>query len=139
MKEKEISVTSETINVSYIIDQMEALLKEAPFISDAIKTDIIIALDEAVTNVIMHSYEMKQHKDNKIVCKMTILDNEIKIEIRDQGKPFLPEEHKTSEFDINDDKKGGFGLLIMNKIMDNIDFQRDDNKSENILIMTKHL
>ncbi len=138
--EKIIKTTTATRNVSYIVDETEKFLKKNS-ISEEVIEDIMIVIDEAVTNVIMYSYEDNQNKNNEIICKLKLENKSIIIEIIDYGE-YSPEVIKVMEkpkFDINGNKLGGFGLFIINNFMDEVDFKRDENKPENILIMKKHL
>lgn len=138
-----INTTTETKNVGYIVDKVEAFLHKQNIREDIIE-DIMIVIDEAVTNVIMYSYEDKYNTENKIICKIIHdkeKNNQIEVIIKDFGEhsPNVNGISKKPEFDINGNRLGGFGLYIMNNFMDELKFERIEEKSENILYMRKYL
>lgn len=138
-KKKEIITNTETKSVGYIVDEVEKFLKRNNFREEIIE-EIIIVIDEAVTNVIMYSYENKDNKKNKIICDLFLDEESITIEIHDYGEnsPNLKDVMKP-EFDINSEKVGGYGIFIMNNFMDELKFKRNEQKPENILVMKKYL
>ncbi|MDD3773453.1 MAG: ATP-binding protein, partial [Weeksellaceae bacterium] len=80
---------------------------------DTAKTQqIIMATEEAVSNVITHAFENEEATFSVIIHPIS---TGIKISIKDKGLPYNPE--KTS-FDEN--QMTGFGNFIIGKLMDNV-------------------
>ncbi len=100
-------------------------------INDNLQFDLTLALEEIFINIVSHAYEV----DSKHEIEIDINVGEmIKIEVKDDGKPFNPKK----KIDYNEPKKvGGKGLKLVNKLVDDLKYQRKENK--NILILKKHL
>ena len=73
---------------------------------------VIIAVDEALQNVIRHVYNMKNDQSIEIFFKK-IKDSELEVKIRDYGKQTSLENIKPR--DINDVKPGGLGVYFIKK------------------------
>lgn len=79
--------------------------------------DIEIAVNEALTNVIRHTYKYDQTK----IIKMSILWDERSVEvlIRDFGEHVDP---KSLQPRIpNPEREGGFGLFIIHRVFDSVE------------------
>jgi len=100
--------------------------------------DIMLAIDESVTNIISHGYETSTLEDY-IELKLASEKNKITIEISDNGKKF--DFHSAPAPDIRKNlagtKKGGFGVHLIKSVMDHVTHNRENNK--NILTLTKNL
>lgn len=95
---------------------------------------INLALEEAVTNVMLYAYP----DSNGTVLIESLKDkNQITFVISDSGIPFDPT--KKGEVDITlaaeDRAIGGLGIHLVRQIMDKIEYERKDDK--NILALTK--
>ena len=92
------------------------------------------SVDEACTNIIEHGYG---HKDGSITIRAIVKNESFTIELVDQGKSFDPKQ--VGKPDINKyvkiGKKGGLGIFIMYKLLDEIDYKT--TKDGNILRLTK--
>ncbi len=97
--------------------------------------NINLALEEAVTNVINYAYEDKN--EHLIKLDFSLVDSELKITITDDGIEFNPllKEDPNTELSLEERKIGGLGIFFVKKIMDNIDYERINNK--NILTLIK--
>lgn len=97
--------------------------------------NINLALEEAVTNVINYAY--KDKNEHLINLDFSLEDSELKITITDDGIEFNPllKEDPNTELSLEERKIGGLGIFFVKKIMDNIDYERINNK--NILTLIK--
>ena len=99
---------------------------------------IILAADEALTNIIRHAYHGRE--DQPIKIEFNPLDepeNEgVVIRIRDFGMQVDPSKIKSR--DLDDVRPGGLGVHIMNECMDDVRFAPCDDGGT-VLIMTKKL
>ena len=127
-----------------ITSDMRNLARVADFVADAaVKTnlttrqsdDVQMAVDEAVTNVMEHAYAGVT--DGNIAIKMRIDEKLIFVEIRDQGKEFDPKKVKKPNIKgpLAERSIGGLGVFFMKKLMDKVEFARDD--AGNVTRMTK--
>ncbi len=100
-------------------------------INDNIQFDLTLALEEIFINIV--SYAFEDESEHKIVVIIN-LEEIIEIEIEDDGKPFNPIEDVGKVF--NEHKKmGGKGLKLVNKLVDELKYQRKENK--NVLFLKK--
>lgn len=127
-----------------ITSDMQNLSRVADFVSDAATRtklttrqldDVQMAVDEAVTNVMEHAYGGQA--DGAIAIKMRIDEKLIVVEIRDQGKQFDPKKVKKPNIKgpLSERTIGGLGVFFMKKLMDKVEFVRDD--AGNVTRMTK--
>ncbi len=97
---------------------------------------IILAIDEACTNKIKHAY--KNDPTKKIILKLELSDNLFTAEIVDSGLPFEPDKVPLPDIDLNykSGKKGGYGIYLMKKLMDEVKYEFLDS-GENIITLKK--
>lgn len=97
---------------------------------------ILIAVDEAVTNIIEHGYEDPAEGRIEIVCEVE--PETFTISIIDQGESFDP--RSMTDIDIQrhvaQGKAGGLGVFLIRKIMDVVDYHHETGK-HNRLTMVK--
>lgn len=129
-----------------ITSDMANLARVADFVADATRKtkipqkhsdDIQMAVDEAVTNVMEHAYAGRT--DGHISIQLDIDTQAILVEIRDQGHAFNAKKVKKPNINspLSERSIGGLGIFFMKKLMDHVEFTRDD--SGNITRMTKKL
>ncbi|MFQ5636751.1 MAG: SpoIIE family protein phosphatase [bacterium] len=94
-----------------------------------------LAIDEAATNIIRHAYRDQQ---GLITLRTIVRKNSLTICIVDQGTYFDPKRVKDPDLNryIAIGKKGGLGIFIMRKLMDEIDYRRTEEGNE--LRITKY-
>jgi serine/threonine-protein kinase RsbW len=94
-----------------------------------------LALEEAFSNIL--SYGFDKHTDHFIKITVTSAQGVLNIRVEDDGKPFNPLEAKepTLQYDIENCALGGLGIHLIKNFMDDIRYQRYQNK--NVLIMKK--
>ena len=92
--------------------------------------DIKVAVSEACTNAIKHSY------DKSVNIIYTILENGLDIEIRDNGKGY--DVKSIDEPDLTQPRENGLGIFIIKTLMDDVNIQSKDNEGT-IIKMTKYL
>ncbi|MFA4824740.1 MAG: ATP-binding protein [Methanoregula sp.] len=135
MMEESLSCTikadiQEIPKVSLALDQAMG----AHGFSDEEILDTQLAVEEAITNVIVHGYEGTTGKI-LIICSTT--GGLAEIQIEDTAPPFnplsIPEPDITE--DIEDRKIGGLGVFLIRQVMDDIIYRYEDGK--NILVLRK--
>jgi len=87
--------------------------------------DIGLAMDEACTNVISHSYLMDQ--EGMIKVEYTLSQENIRIKILDEGEKgqsFNPEELSPLDKEeyLSNLSRGGLGVHLIKKIMDEVEY-----------------
>lgn len=83
---------------------------------------VAIATDEAVTNVIRHAYKGKPNHTIKL--RITINSESLVLEIFHKGQPLRNESINLPDMKqyIAERRKGGLGLLLITKFMDEVDY-----------------
>jgi len=94
------------------------------------------SVDEACSNIIEHGYGFE---DGSITARAIVHDHRLTIEIVDQGKAFNPTKLTNPDLDnyVKISKKGGLGIFIMRRLLDEIDYQSTEDG--NVLKLTKYL
>ena len=119
------------------LNLVTGLAKRAALVSgldDSTAAKVSIAVDEAVTNVILHAYGGADDKSVEIEIRFTGRALEIHIwhtghGIR-QDQIQLPD---PSEY-VKHPRKGGLGLLLMSRFMDEVRFHDNADRSECCMI-----
>lgn len=98
---------------------------------------INICLDELFTNIVSYGFD----DDLEHLIKFTLIvdHNLVTINIEDNGIPFNPLEKIDPDFpeNVESAKIGGLGILIIRKLMDNVSYERKQNKNK--LTMRKNI
>jgi serine/threonine-protein kinase RsbW len=99
---------------------------------------IILAVDEACTNIIKHAYEFSP--DGIIDIDIKFRDDKFTIAITDEGKGFDPKlipVPDVREF-YKQKKVGGLGIYLMKKLMDEVSYSVE-KKNKNRVTLVKYL
>lgn len=97
---------------------------------------ILVAVDEACTNIIEHAYGGEGQGDIQCSCEVT--EGSLKIILRDRGEPFDPTTVPEPDFSVplQELECRGAGLILIQKIMDEISFVSTPG-GENVLTLIK--
>lgn len=137
MHELSFSINSEYKNVPDACDKVKEYCMEKGLPEfEAVKVEI--CLDEALNNVIKHSY--KEHPGNRIDLTLSASDGFIRIDIIDYGESRKTVVKKELEFDPNDIEnlpESGMGLFIIERYMDQTKYLAD--KEKNVFSLFKKL
>jgi serine/threonine-protein kinase RsbW len=79
-----------------------------------------LALEEALVNAIKHGNAMDPDKQVRIACEVT--QEQVRIEIEDQGPGFAPSDVADPTDDENLDCPGGRGIMLMRAFMNVIEY-----------------
>ena len=92
--------------------------------------DIILAVDEACTNIIKHAYEWKSGKP--IHIQLAMRRNEMLVSIIDEGKSFEPEKYTipSMQDQLDQKKRSGYGILLIRKLMDKVEYRKQKSRNE---------
>lgn len=132
--EKELHVKSTTENLSSIREFTKTAAANSGF-SEEMVGKIILAVDEACTNIIKHAY--KYSPDGNIFIKIIFKNAKFSISITDEGIHFDP--NKIPEPNLNEYYKskriGGLGMFLMKKLMDEVKYSTlTGNKNQVVLV-----
>lgn len=115
---------------------MEDVAREAG-LDTSMSLSINLALEEAVTNVILYAYP--DGTDGLLDIEAIIREQRVDFVLTDRGKAFDPTAAPEADITLGVEERaiGGLGIHLVRKIMDNVRYERIDGK--NILTMTKNL
>lgn len=108
-------------------------------VPDELNMPINLALEEVVSNVMLYAYPGR--KDGKVFVEYTEIENEqgkqLIFTVSDSGIPFDPTKQKEVDTSLaaEDREIGGLGIHLVRQLMDEIRYERVDNK--NILTLVK--
>lgn len=96
-----------------------------------------LALEEAVSNVIMYAYP--EGSDGLVDIEAIIRHDRLDFIITDSGKPFDPTQAPEVDTTLGVEERaiGGLGIYLVRNIMDDVRYERAEAK--NILSMTKRI
>ena len=94
---------------------------------------LILAVDEACTNVIRHAYQGDKKK--QIIICFRVFDDRMEILIKDFGRKGKPDTFKSR--DLKDIRPGGLGIHLINKVMDKVTYDTSPSVGT-ILRMVKY-
>lgn len=135
-KRFELEVDSKLESLSIISDFVAKVLKEIGA-DEGTVFGVQMAVDEACTNIIQYAYR-EQKGIITLVCEL--VDDEFVVTIRDKGEPFDPSRVPPPDLKADLDKRkiGGLGIHFMRKMMDEVSYNLDAEKG-NELTMRKKL
>jgi len=123
------------------------LCRVRKFVEDALKQHaispidinrMVLAVDELCANLIIHSHNCNPKED--IEVSVSRKDNQFVFEIKDESAPsfdLLSYKEPDMKEIIADKRAGGIGLILVKKIMDEIQYERSG--SSNICRVSKRL
>lgn len=88
-----------------------------------------LSIDEATTNIIKHAY---RDWEGSITVRAIVKRNSLTFVLIDQGKYFDPRRVKPPDLKryISIGKKGGLGIFIMRRLLDDIDYRKTEEGNE---------
>lgn len=104
----------------------------------ALTMSLNLALEEAVSNVIMYAYP--QGSDGLVDVEAVVRKDELEFIVSDNGVAFDPTAAPEADVTLDVDERpiGGLGIFLVKNIMDRVSYTRSDD-GKNILSMTKKL
>lgn len=124
--------TTKSLTLSSKFDEVKRVesfvdeLQEWTGLSNDIHGNILLALNEAVTNAIVHGN--KQDESKKVFIEAVQEDNTLKISITDEGEGFDPLSLPDPLKDENLLKEGGRGIYLMEQFADEVIYSKDGTK-----------
>lgn len=133
MKTKKLKVKSKTENLSIIRDFINSSAADAGLKADVIES-IILAVDEACTNIIKHAY--KSFPDGELIIKTKSTLDRFVISITDFGNSFEPEMIPEPDLQkyYRQRRVGGLGMYLMKTLMDDVKYKSIPGKYNEVLL-----
>ena len=133
---KELIIKNEVAEWEHLVILIDEVTEELQ-LDPEIGMSLNLALEEVVSNVILYAYPEGTNGTVQIVANS---DGQVLVfTITDQGKAFDPTQVKEADITLSAEERaiGGLGIFIVNQIMDNVSYRRENG--QNILMLTKRL
>ena len=106
-------------------------------IGDVLQNQLILAVDEVCANFIIHSNNEDESKKIKVTVSKKA--SQLIFEISDDGIAYNPGNYREPNLQdlIAQRRKGGVGILLVNRIMDNVEYAT--NEGRNICRLYKNI
>ena len=132
-------------NTLCMSNDIEELNKLEPFLNGIFEREhldmlmlpqIDLALEEAVTNIIMYAYPEGEKGTAELTVE--VADGQISATLIDSGTPFNPLQQQEANLDVSleERKIGGLGIHLIREIMDVVEYAYEDGR--NVLKMKKN-
>jgi serine/threonine-protein kinase RsbW len=117
----QLRVKSKTENLSEIRDFVNIKALEAG-IPQVTVENIILAVDEACTNIIKHAYKLSP--EGEIIIKIEYDKEKFTVTIIDYGKSFEPDRVPLPDLQkyYREHRVGGLGMYLMKSLMDDVEY-----------------
>ncbi|GHV46844.1 hypothetical protein FACS1894204_09280 [Synergistales bacterium] len=95
-----------------------------------------LVVEEVFVNIAHYAYK-EENVEGEVTVRCFADSDNISLEFIDSGAPFNPIEQENPDITLGiaERKIGGLGIFMMKKIMDTVEYRREDEK--NILYMSK--
>jgi anti-sigma regulatory factor (Ser/Thr protein kinase) len=133
---KKLTLHNDVQQISKLADFVDTIAEEAS-IDPSLAMSLNLALEEAVTNVVMYAYPAGEEGDVDIVAELS--DGSLLFTISDKGIPFDPTKKEDADITLGVEERqiGGLGIFLVRQLMDTVEYERKDGY--NILTMKKKL
>ena len=133
---KELIIKNEVAELEHLVILIDEVTEELQ-LDPEIGMSLNLALEEVVSNVILYAYPEGTNGTVQIVANS---DGQVLVfTITDQGKAVDPTRVEEADITLSAEERaiGGLGIFIVNQIMDNVSYRRENG--QNILMLTKRL
>jgi serine/threonine-protein kinase RsbW len=138
-------MASKAANISKrILSRTDNLLEVREFVGSAALSfgfseeeaaNIVLAVDEACTNIIKHAYEYAT--DKEIEINISKNNGSFEIRIYDNGRSFDPSKvhpHDLKKY-IDHRQRGGLGVYLMKRLMDKVEYNFNPGKRNEVRLI----
>lgn len=134
VKKEELKVPADISNLGKMRDFISKIGRKYG-VSDTVINSFKMAIDEAGTNIIRHAY---RDWEGFITIRMIIRETNVTVSLIDQGRTFDPRNVKDPDLNryVDIGKKGGLGIFIIRKVIDDINYRKTVEGNE--LRLTKN-
>jgi serine/threonine-protein kinase RsbW len=137
LKDK-ILITNDTKYLVIVRDFLARMITQT-HLPKSDENKIVLAVDEAITNVIEHAYEEEANGDVEVEIDVDSI--KFCVYIRDHGKYFNPCDVPDIDVmeKIKEGRKKGFGIFLMRRVMDEVRYEYNRKEQKNELALIKYI
>ena len=119
-----LMVPNDTQHLAEVREAVQSVVSQSAFPARDARL-IVLAVDEAVTNIMEHAYEEKRTDQLDIEMVLAADATKFEVVIRDSGKHFNPDEIQGLDIEehVREGRKNGLGIFLMRKIMDEVNYK----------------
>ena len=135
-QKRHLELHNDIKQISLLAEFIEKIAAEKQ-LDETLAMNLNLALEEAVTNVILYAYP--KETDGLVNIEAIMKENSLEFIITDSGVPFDPTAAPEADITLSADERpiGGLGIFMVRKLMDEVHYQRVDDK--NVLKMIKNI
>ena len=129
-----MTIGSDIAEIPEVSAWLEEVMRGSGFSEEAI-LDTQLAVEEAVTNVIIHGYK---EPGGEVVITCHVNSDRVEVEIADTAPRFDPLSMPEPDLDgsIEERRIGGLGVFLIRQVMDGVSYRYENGK--NILVLIKN-
>ena len=134
--EKKLILQNEVEQLSKLSDFIDSIAEELS-IDSSMAMSLNLAIEEAVTNVVMYAYPEGEVGNVVIIANFT--EGMLIFTISDKGIPFDPTSKTDADVTLNVEERpiGGLGIFLVKNLMDFVGYERKNGY--NILTLKKKI
>jgi len=131
-----ITLTNDLQEVPKLNEFVKSVTKRLN-LDTSMSSQLMLAVEESVVNVMNYAYPIGTQGDIDITAHSS--EKSLKFIITDQGKAFDPTHTREADTTLSAEERpiGGLGILLVQKLMDTINYERIDGK--NVLTLKKDI
>ncbi len=137
MKTAQLHLINKIGELDKLRDFVEETIMAQWGVPPAVAMAVNLALEEAFVNIVHYAFNGEEtHKVGFLFQKD---EEQLAITITDKGRAFDPTQSDPPDINLPASERpiGGLGILMINKIMDQVEYRRKDDTNE--LILTKRI
>jgi len=131
--QRSFSFESRLSELGSALERIEQLLGEHVVESDLV-AEIRLVAEEGMVNIVRNAYP---EEEGDIEVTLSVNVTEVRIVLRDRGRPFNPLEHPAPDLGIaaGERPEGGLGVHLIRSLTDDRFYSREGD--ENVLVLVK--
>lgn len=125
---------AQSTQLQRIRTEIRAVAAQCRF-SQAQLDQIVLAVNEACANIILHAY--RPEENGSIDINIVKNESQLTIQIRDYADP--ADQTKIRSRSLDDIRPGGLGVYLMRESMDEVEFALPADGKGNLLLLRKNI
>ncbi len=129
-----LRIKNDTQYLSHVREMLSSNIRKTD-LSRKEENKVILAVDEAITNIMEHAYE--DRLEGWIDIEITATEEKLRIVIQDSGKQFDPNVLENPDMleHVEEGKKEGLGIFLMRQIMDEVRYRFKEGEKNEIRLV----
>ena len=132
----DLTIPSSTKHLEQVRDTVRDCISQ-PHIPESLASQLILAVDEALANIILHS--CGNHSGVMIAISIATDDEKVQVTLRNKGPYFDPATFPEPDIEIHlrNGTRPSLGIHLLRNILDDMQYSHNDGLNE--LVLIKHL